>query len=340
MKLLDRVKNTGITGFTGGKFDIPSVWRIITTEYSHWLSFLALLVVAVIVSPSFLAWSNLSNQFVQGAIVGICAMGMSLVISAGMIDLSVGSAVALISGLGITVLNSTGSVLLCLLFCLGSGLMVGLINGVLVTKGRIAPFIVTLAAMSAWRSVINQLGQGGPFTVSRAMYDSYRAVAADRFWLIPGFLDIPNLMLFFVLITVITMILMSKTKFGAYVYAVGSNQQAARLSGIPVDRVKTLIFVYAGALYGLAGFLLGSRLTAIQAASAGNAYEMDAIAAVAIGGTSMAGGKGKIMGTFLGVLMLRIISTVLIMARVPPFLNGLVQGIIIVIAVLAQNRRK
>ena len=147
-------------------------------------------------------------------------------------------------------------------------------------------------------------------------------------------------MLFFIGITVITSIIMSKTKFGTYVYAIGSNELAARLSGIPVDRIKTAIFCYAGTLYGLSAFLLTSRLSAIASASAGNGYEMDAIAAVAIGGTSMSGGKGKIIGTFLGILMLRIISTMLIMAKVPPFLNGLVQGIIIIIAVLAQNRKK
>jgi ribose transport system permease protein len=182
--------------------------------------------------------------------------------------------------------------------------------------------------------VINQLGQGGPFTVDLKIYDTFRLVSAGNI------LGIPNLMIFFIVITIITHIIMTKTKFGTYVYAIGSNELAARLSGISVDRIKTTIFVYAGTLYGLSAFLLASRLSAIQSASAGMAYEMDAIAAVAIGGTSMAGGRGKIVGTFLGVLMLRIISTVLIMARVPPFLNGLVQGIIIIIAVLAQNRKK
>jgi ribose transport system permease protein len=310
------------------------LFTLAASQYSYWLSFIMLLIIAVIVNPQFLAWSNLTNQFVQGAIVGVCAMGMSLIISAGMIDLSVGSAAALISGLGINVLNSTHSLLLTLLFSLAAGFTVGLINGLLVTKGRIAPFIVTLASMAALRSVINQLGQGGPFTVTLELYQSFRNVAAGS-WLF-----IPNLMLFFILITVITALIMSKTKFGVYVYAIGSNQQAARLSGVNVDRVKIGVFVYAGLLYGFAAFLLASRLTSIQAASAGSGYEMDAIAAVAIGGTAMEGGRGKIIGTFLGVLMLRIISTVLIMANVPPFLNGLVQGIIIIIAVLAQNKKK
>jgi ribose transport system permease protein len=319
--------------FLKGK-NFKSTWRHITSDYSHWLSFIVLMIVAVVVNPGFLSWSNLSNQFIQGAIVGICAMGMSLVISAGMIDLTVGSACAFISGMGVTVLNATGSAWLALLFCLGAGCIIGLINGILVTKGRIAPFIVTLASMSAWRSVINQLGRGGPFTVDTRLYESFRLISAGSVWIFP------NLMLFLIAITVLTAVIMSKTKFGTYVYAIGSNELAAKLSGISVDRVKTTIFVYAGTLYGLAAFLLASRLSAIASASAGNAYEMDAIAAVAIGGTSMSGGRGKIVGTFLGILMLRIINTVLIMAKVPPFLNGLVQGIIIIIAVLAQNRKK
>jgi len=316
------------------KTDMKNTWHNITTNYSHWLSFVFLMLIAVIVNPQFLNFTNLTNQFVQGAITGICAMGMSLVISAGMIDLSVGSTVALVSGLGVRILNQTESIGLCFLFCLGFGLFLGLLNGILITKGNIAPFIVTLASFSAYRSIINQLGQGGPFTVSKSMYDGFRQIASGKI------LGIPNLMLIFILITVITGIIMSKTKFGRYVYAVGSNQQAARLTGINVGKVKTIIYIYAGVLYGLAAFLLASRLTSIQAASAGDGYEMEAIAAVAIGGTSMDGGKGKIIGTFLGVLMLRIIQTVLVMANVPPFLNGLVRGITIVVAVLAQTRRK
>lgn len=314
--------------------DFKQIWQNITTNYSHWLSFILLLFVAFIINPSFISYTNMTNLFVQGAIVGICAMGMSLIISAGMIDLSVGSSVALISGLGISLLNKTQSITICFLFCLGFGLLLGLINGLLITKGNIAPFIVTLATFSAYRSIITQLGQGGPFTVDKAMYDAFRAIAAGKF------LGVPHLMIILILITVITGIIMSKTKFGRYVYAVGSNQQAARLTGIKVKTVKTMIYCYAGVLYGLAAFLLASRLTSIQAASAGDGYEMDAIAAVAIGGTSMEGGRGKIIGTFLGVLMLRIINTILVMANVPPFLNGLVRGIVIVVAVLAQTKKR
>ncbi|MBK5200675.1 MAG: ABC transporter permease [Spirochaetaceae bacterium] len=314
--------------------EIKKTWSNIITNHSHWVSFVLLLIVATIVNPSFLSWSNLTNLFTQGAIIGFCSMGMSLVISAGMIDLSTGAVVALLSGLSVNVLNSTHSILLCLLFCIVGGIVVGLINGVLVTKGKIAPFIVTLAAMSAWRSVINQLGQGGPFSVDKTMYTSFRNIAAGDVF------GIPNLMIYLIVVSIITSVIMNKTKFGTYIYAVGSNENAARLSGINVDKIKNLIFAYAGLMYGFAAFLLASRLTSIQAASAGTGYEMNAIAAVAIGGTAMEGGRGKIIGTFLGILILRIITTVLIMANVPPFLNGLVQGIIIIIAVLAQTKRK
>ena len=158
---------------TAGK-NFKQIWSNITTNYSHWLSFILLMIVAVVINPSFLSFTNLTNQFVQGAIVGICAMGMSLVISAGMIDLSTGSSVALISGLGILLLNKTQNIFICLAFCLGFGLLLGLINGVIITKGNIAPFIVTLATFSAYRSIITQLGQGGPFTVDKSMYDSFR----------------------------------------------------------------------------------------------------------------------------------------------------------------------
>ena len=204
--------------------DFKQIWSNITTNYSHWLSFILLMIVAVIINPSFLSVTNLTNQFVQGAIVGICAMGMSLVISAGMIDLSVGSSVALISGLGVSLLNKTHSITLCLLFCLGFGLLLGLINGIFITKGNIAPFIVTLATFSAYRSIITQLGQGGPFTVDKSMYDAFRYVASGKIF------GIPHLMIIFILITLLTGFIMAKTKFGRYVYAVGSNQQASRPS--------------------------------------------------------------------------------------------------------------
>lgn len=311
-----------------------NIWKKILNDYNHWISFVFLMIIAVIVNPGFLTWSNITNQFVQGAIIGIVALGMTMVITAGMIDLSVGSTAAIVSGIGVVILNDTHNIWLTLLFCLGFGTVLGLINGILVAYGKIAPFIVTLATMSAYRSIITQMGQSGPFTVDSTMYEPFREIAAGQT------LGIPNLMLIFIITAIIISILMNHTKFGRYVYAIGSNEQAARLTGINVEAMKAGIYTITGLLTGFTAFLLAARLTAIQAASAGSGYELDAIAAVAIGGTSMEGGRGKVIGTVLGILMLRVINTILIMANVPPFLNGLVRGIIIIIAVLTQLKRK
>jgi ribose transport system permease protein len=220
-----------------------------------------------------------------------------------------------------------------LIFCVVFGGLLGSINGLLVTKGKIAPFIVTLATMSAYRSIIVQLGQGGPFNVDANILQSFRLIAAG------SVLGIPNLALIFGVITIVIAVLMAKTKFGRYVYAVGSNEQAARLAGINVDRIKTLAFTITGLLTGISAFLLSSRLTSITAPNAGQSFELDAIAAVAIGGIAMTGGRGVIAGSFLGAIMLQMIEGILIAAKIPPFLNGLVKGVIIIFTVLLQRKK-
>ncbi len=304
------------------------------SNYSYFFSFAVLFIIATAINPRFLTYTNLSTLLKQATIIGIVALGMNLVIIAGMIDLSVGSMVALTAGLGVLVLNHTGSVFLMLIFCMVLGTFLGLFNGLLVTKGRIAAFIVTLATMSAYRSIIVQLGQGGPFNVAREKFDSFRIIAAGETFMIP------NLAIIFVLITVAITIVMNQTKFGRYVYAVGSNEHAAKLTGINVDFIKTMTFVITGFLSGISAFLLASRLTSITAPNAGMGFELDAIASVAIGGTAMSGGRGKIVGTFLGAIMLQMINNILVIANIPPFLEGLVKGIIIILAVLFQSKKK
>ena len=302
-------------------------------NHTYLFSFAALVVIAAVINPAFLSYTNMSTLMLQATIKGVIALGMTLIIIAGMIDLSVGSTVALVAGLGVVVLNNTGSAILMLLFCIAFGAVLGGINGLLVTKGKIAPFIVTLATMSAYRSIIVQLGQGGPFSVSNDILPSFRMIAAG------SVLGIPNLAIIFVIVTVLMTMLMSKFKFGRYVYAIGSNENAAKLTGIKVDYIKTMCYVITGVLAGLSAFLLSSRLTSITAANAGASFEMDAIAAVAIGGTAMSGGRGKIVGTFLGAIMLQMIEGILIAAKIPPFLIGLVKGIIIIFAVLLQSKK-
>ncbi|MDF1618269.1 ABC transporter permease [Petrocella sp. FN5] len=305
-----------------------------SSQHTYVFSFFALLLIAVLINKNFLSYSYLSTLILQSTIKGIIALGMTLVIISGQIDLSVGSLTALVSGLGVVVLNTTENMLVMLLFCMVFGLFLGTINGLLVTKGRIAPFIVTLATLSAFRSIIVQLGQGGPFNVSENVYQSFRLIAVGTIF------KIPNLAIIFVIVTAIVYIVMEKTKFGRYIYAVGSNEKAASLAGINVVRIKTLCFSITGLLTGISAFLLASRLTSITAPNAGVSFELDAIAAVAIGGTSMNGGRGRIIGTFLGIIMLQMIEGILIAAKIPPFLTGLVKGVIIILAVLLQSRKE
>ena len=312
-----------------------SLMNTMFTEYSYWVSFVLLVIIAFAINTSFFRWNNVTNIFVQASITGIIALGMSMVISAGLIDISVGAQVAIISGLAIEVLNKTNSIIVMLVFALGFGLVIGTVNGLLVAKGHMPAMIATLAVQSICRSVVNQLGQGGPFTVSEANFDAFRLVAAGAVAIGPVRLPYPMLM--FIIMGLLFGLIMQRTRFGKHIYAVGSNEMSARLAGVRVDRIKILVFSVTGLMCGFVAWLYASRVMAVAAASAGNMFEMDAIAAVAIGGTSMNGGRGKIIGTFLGALMFKIINNILTMADVPTFLNGAISGIIIIVAVLLQN---
>ena len=309
--------------------------RALTKEYSFVLSFILLVIIGACVNKNFFTWSNISNLFVQGSMIGLISMGMTMVIGAGLIDISVGSQVAIIGGFGILVLNKTGSIFVMLLFCIAFGLVLGCVNGLLVTKGGMPAMVATLATMSACRAVVNYYGAGGPFTVDKAIYDRFRQLAVGGLEL--GGFKLPYLMLIFIAAVIVFDIIMKKTKLGKHIFAVGSNEKSARLSGINVDGVKIAAYMITGAMCGVASLIYASRMTAVAAASAAVGWEMDAIAGVAIGGTSMSGGRGKIMGTFLGVLMFKIISNILTAANVSSYLNGAISAAIIVLAVLMQN---
>lgn len=310
------------------------------SEYSYWLSFVAILCLALAVSPNIFTWSNVSNIFVQSAHTGIIALGMTMIICTGMIDISVGAQLALISGLAIEVLNKTGNIFVMLLFCLGLGLVIGTTNGLLVSKGKMPPMVATLAMQIICRSIINHIGQGGPFTIppNTEVYSTFRLVAAGSVSVF-GF-KIPYLMIMFILFSIISSIIMKQTKLGKHIYAVGSNETAAKLAGVNVAFIKIIVFTITGLLCGFSSWIYASRGMAVTAGTAGNLVEMDAIAAVAIGGTSMNGGRGKIIGTFLGILMFKIINYILLAMNVPTFLNNAISGGIIIVAVLIQSLRK
>ena len=305
------------------------------SEYSYVVSFIVLCILGRVFNAKFFTWNNLTNLFVQGSMIGLIAMGMTMVICAGLIDISVGSQVAFIGGLGILVLNATGSAWIMLLFCIVCGCALGTINGLLVTKGGMPPMVATLAMMTACRAVINYYGATGPFTVDKTLFDSFRQLAVGSVNVGP--ISFPYLMLIFIFFVIVFDIVMKKTAFGKHVLAVGSNEKSARLSGINVDLTKILTFVITGAMCGIASVLYASRMTAVASASAAMSWEMDAIAGVAIGGTSMTGGRGKITGTFLGILMFKIINNILTAANISSYLNGAISAAIIIVAVLVQN---
>ncbi|MEA5066299.1 MAG: ABC transporter permease [Eubacteriales bacterium] len=329
--MTDRRKLTGRTAL-----------RKLLSDYSYIVSFVLIVLIAVIVNPNFFKWRNINSIFVQASVTGIIALGMTMIICAGQIDISVGAQVAIISGFGIEVLNKTHNIWLMLIFCVAFGGAIGLVNGLLVAKGRMPAMIATLAMQTACRSIINHFGQGGPFSVAGGIatepyYIAFREVAN-------GAIEVfgnrgPYPMIIFIAMSLLFGLIMQRTRLGKHTYAVGSNQVSARLAGVNVDRTKIAVFSITGLLCGFASWIYASRLMAVAAASAGNLFEMDAIAAVAIGGTAMSGGRGKIIGTFLGVIMFKIINNILVAAQVPTFLNGAISGAIIIIAVLLQNVR-
>jgi len=318
---------------TKKSFNAFEYMKYLYTNHTYIFSFLLLLAIMVFVNRGYLSFTSLSTLVLQSTIKGILALGMTFVIISGMIDLSVGSNIAITAGLGIVVLNRSGSIILMLIFCIIFSVFLTTIIGLFVTKGKIAPFVVTLATASIFRSIIVQLGQGGPFSVSSEMLQRFRMIAAGNI------MRVPNMAIIFLVLTVIMIIISTQTKFGRYVYAIGSNETAARLTGINVNRVKVQIYMLLGSLTGVSSFLFASRMTSVTAANAGLNFELDAIAAAIIGGTSFSGGRGRVLGTLFGALSLQMIENLLVAARIPPFLTGLVKGTIILAAVLLQSKK-
>lgn len=327
-------------GASGGRLAL----RKLFTDYSYLVSFVLILIIAWYVNRNFFAWRNITTIFRQSATTtGIIALGMTMVICAGQIDISVGAQVALLSGFGIQILNATGNMWLMLLFCLAGGALIGAFNGVLVAYGHMPAMIATLAMQTSCRAIINHFGQGGPFAVADGIstepyYEAFRQVSNGSFSVFGN--KVPYAMVIFILVALLFGGIMQYTKLGKHIYAVGSNEVSARLGGVKVNLIKVAVFGITGLLCGFTSWLYSSSVMAVAAASAGNGFEMDAIAAVAIGGTSMSGGRGKIIGTFLGVLIFKIINNTLVAAKVPTFLTGAFSGAIIIIAVLLQNVRR
>jgi ribose transport system permease protein len=288
-------------------------------------------VIVSILNPSFLEPLNILNLLRQVAINALIAFGMTFVILTGGIDLSVGAILALSSALTAGMMVSgIDPILAILIGCILGGLM-GTVNGLLITKGKMAPFIATLATMTIFRGLTLVYTGGNPIT---GLGDNYLFQLFGRGY----FLGIPVPAITMILTFVILFIILHKTPFGRKTYAIGGNEKAALISGIKVPKVKVMIYSLSGMLAALAGAILTSRLNSAQP-TAGTSYELDAIAAVVLGGTSLSGGKGRIFGTLIGALIIGTLNNGLNLLGVSSFYQMVVKGIVILIAVLLDRKK-
>ena len=332
------------------------LFRSIVSDYAIFFAFLALVIVLAVLEPKFLRFSNVINILKQSAVIGIISVGATLVILIGGIDLSPGSIVAMSGVLGalFAAPNGLGSqslgflqgvrgtsdllassshalpVLVPILVAVLAGSLVGLFNGLLVARGGVPAFIVTLGTMTIARGIALLCADGGTVPY-----------VTDRFKSIGGslILGIPILIYVFVAVVLVFWFVLNRTKFGRHIYAVGGNEQAALVSGVNVAWTKIVVFLIAGTLSGLSGLLLASRI-AVGSPVSGAGYELDAIASVVIGGTSLSGGVGRLSGTIVGVFFIGVMSNGLDMLNVSSYFQSIIKGLIIVFAVLYDMKSK
>ena len=293
-------------------------------QFGTLLGLIGLSIVLWIMTPYFLTVSNLLNIAQQTSINAIIAVGMTFVIITAGIDLSVGSLVAFSGVVLASVLQAGVPLPIAILVGLGVGLSCGMINGLLITHGRIPPFISTLGMMSVARGAALLYTKGRPVS---GFSENFRYLATGEIFHIP----VPVIIMGVVYI--IAHFVLNRTKLGRYAYAIGGNEEAAILSGINVKLYKTMVYALCGMLSGLAALILTARLNSAQPI-AGNMYELDAIAATVIGGTSLMGGEGTVLGTLIGALIMGVLRNGLNLLGVSSFIQQIVIGSVIIIAVL------
>jgi ribose transport system permease protein len=306
------------------------------------LALILLVVLGASLNASFLGAANITNVLARSSFIGIIAVGATFVITAGGLDLSVGSMAAFLAGVMILVINALlgrlgvgwGVILVGMATGVLLGAGAGLANGVLITRGRIEAFIVTLGTMGVFRSLVTFLANGGTLSLNFDVRDVYRPVYYG------GIAGLPWPIIVFAAVAVLGEVVMVRTPFGRHCAAIGSNEQVARYSAIHVDKVRLLTYVLQGVLVAVATLLYVPRLGSASSTT-GVLWELEAIAAVIIGGTTLRGGYGRVWGTVIGVVILSLIDNILNLTDiVSPYLNGAFQGVIIVLAVLLQRSSK
>lgn len=307
-------------------------FKNILIEQKSLITLLALIVFVSCLSDNFFTLNNFFNILQQTSINAIIAVGMTLVILTSGIDLSVGSTFALAGAITASIIGYDMSPFIAIATSLLLGALLGAFSGLIIAKGKLQAFIATLVMMLILRGVTLVYTKGSP--ISTGMNDNsdfFEWFAFGRVFGIP----VPIVIMMFVF--VFAWYLLKYTRLGRYIYALGGNEAATRLSGINVDRVKIIVYAISGVLCALASTIEVARLSSAQP-TAGTGYEMDAIAAVVLGGTSMSGGRGKIIGTLIGALILGFLNNGLNMLGVDAYYQMIVKGVVILLAVLVDNK--
>lgn len=283
-------------------------------------------------SPNFLTIHNIFNVLRQVSINALIAFGMTFIILTGGIDLSVGSMLALTGAVTAGFLAGGMDPIFAMSLGLLLGAVLGAINGIIIAKGKVAPFIATLATMTIYRGLTLVYTEGKPIS---GLGDSLSFQLLGKGY----FFGIPVPIVTMILAFAVLYFILKKTTFGRRVYAVGGNEEAAKLSGINADRIKIYVYALTGFLSALAALILTSRLNSAQP-TAGNMFELDAIAAVVLGGTSLTGGRGWIVGTVIGALIIGVLNNGLNLIGVSSFFQQVVKGAVILVAVLLDRKKK
>lgn len=295
------------------------------------LALIVLIIFVSILSPSFLSLTNLMNLMRQVSTNALIAFGMTFVIITGGIDLSVGSTLALSSAIMAGMIVNGIDPLIAMTVSLIVGFVLGAVNGLLITKGKLVPFIATLATMTIYRGVTLVLTDGKPIT---GLDETFIFQFMGRGY----FFGIPFPIVITLVVFALLFVLLHKMSFGRKTFAIGGNEKASFIAGVKSNKIKIFVYSISGVLASLAGIILTSRLNSAQP-TAGESYEMDAIASVVLGGTSMSGGKGRIFGTLIGALIIGTLNNGLNLLGVSTFYQQIVKGIVIIIAVLIDRRK-
>ena len=298
--------------------------------YRSVLILIVICIFASILSSSFLSVSNLFNVVKQITVAGIVGCGMTFVILTGGIDLSVGSIVGLAGAIAAGILVSTENVFLAILAALGIGIVCGAINGFFVAQCEIPPFIATLGMMTLLRGCVLVYTKGAPIAIK---VDAYKFIGKGTI------LGVPVPILLLVILYLIAHYIFNQTGFGRSIYALGGNKEAARLSGIRVKYSEWIVYIFNGLMSGIAAIVLTARLGSAQSTS-GEGIEMDAIAAVILGGTSLSGGTGFVLPTVIGAMIMGIIDNILTLMNVNPHATNIVKGAVVLLAVMVDKKVK